>query len=192
MEINSYSLLFVLWNIFLALLPCWAVYFLSEHAVGTRHGASLRHGFLFTLIFLFWIFMLPNTAYLFLMVRHLVDYCVDYDIYRVCQTGSWMVMFFFTNALIGLPTFYYALSQMTKLLRRNWFPILIIPLTSIGLMLGLYERFNSWDILRRPITLIETTASYFQTPFLFNDFLVFTIALYLIYYITNFFWQWRS
>lgn len=185
MEINGYSFLYILWNLFLALLPCWAVYFLSEYK------ALRKNRIVFTLIFLFWLFMLPNTAYLFTMVRHLVDYCADYDKYRVCQTGSSMVMFFFTYALIGLPTFYYALNRMTKLLKKNWLPVVMIPLTSIGIMFGLYERFNSWDILSRPITLIETTVSYFQTPFLLTDFLTFSIALYIIYYSTNFFWQWR-
>jgi len=193
MEINGYYLIFVLWNIFLALLPCWAVYFLIQHR------KFQRNRLIFGLVFLFWLAMLPNTAYLFLMVRHLVDYCADYDKYRVCQTGSWMVMFFFTYALIGLPTFYYALGKMTELVGKKWgtrvkrlFPLVVIPLTSIGLMFGLYERFNSWDILRRPWSLLETTAGYFDTCYLTTDFLVFTFALYLIYYLTDFFWKWRT
>lgn len=190
MEMNNYHLIFVLWNIFLALLPCWAVYFLI------RHKKLQKNRLAFALIFLFWLAMLPNTAYLFFMVRHLVDYCGDYDKYRVCQTGSWTVIFFFTYALIGLPTFYYALSKMTGIVAKKWgsrirrlFPLVIIPLTSIGVMFGLYERFNSWDIIKRPWSLLETTARYFDICYLTTDFLVFTFTLYLIYYVTDFFWK---
>lgn len=193
MAVNEYHLIFVLWNIFLALLPCWAVYFLIQHKKFAKKPV------IFALVFVFWLAMLPNTAYLFFMVRHLVDYCADYDKFRVCQQGSWAVMFFFTYALIGLPTFYYALSKMTEAVDKRWgarvkrlFPLVIIPLTSIGIMFGLYERFNSWDILRQPWSLAETTARYFNTCFLTTDFLVFTFALYLIYYLTDFFWKWRT
>ncbi|MFH0838000.1 MAG: DUF1361 domain-containing protein [Patescibacteria group bacterium] len=193
MEINNYELILVLWNIFLALLPCWAVYFLIQHK------KLAKKPLVFALVFLFWLAMLPNTAYLFFMVRHLVDYCADYDKFRVCQTGSWKVMFFFTYALIGLPTFYYALSKMTDIVGKKWgmrvrrlFPLVVIPLTSVGLMFGLYERFNSWDILRRPWSLLERVAHYFDTCHLTTDFLVFTFALYLIYYLTDFFWKWRT
>jgi len=183
MQINHYGLYFVLWNIFLAFLPCWVVYFLGEHK------KLRRNRLLFALIFLFWLAMLPNTAYLFLMVRHLVNYCANYNIFRVCQTGSWIVLFFFTYALIGLPTFYYALSRMTKLVKRKWLPAPVIPLVSVGMLFGLYGRFNSWNVVTRPYQLLKTTVSFFTTPYLLTDFLVFTLALYLIYYTTDFFWK---
>ncbi|MBU0705803.1 DUF1361 domain-containing protein [Patescibacteria group bacterium] len=190
MEINDYPLILVFWNIFLAFLPCWAVYFLATHSKLRKNRV------IFALIFLFWLAMLPNTAYLFLMVRHLVDYCADYDVYRVCRNGSWVVLFFFTYGLIGLPTFYYALSKMTDIVAQKWgkqakklFPLTVIPLTSVGLMFGLYERFNSWDILKKPLSLLGAVTDYFNIPFLTTDFLVFTFTLYLIYYVTDFFWK---
>lgn len=193
MQINRYGIIFIFWNIFLALLPCWTMYFLT--AAQTRHDASLqsKKSISFWLIFLFWFFMLPNTAYLFFMVRHLVDYCHQYDAFRVCAKGSWTVLFFFVYALIGLPTFYYSLKKMTNLMGHRYghrikivFPLLIIPMTSIGLLFGLYERFNSWDIFTKPWQLLEIAANYFRTPFLRTDFIAFTILLYAIYYGTDF------
>lgn len=185
MLINDYHLAFVAWNLFLALLPCWAVYFLSENKK-LRKNKNV-----FAVLFLFWLFVLPNTAYLFFMVRHLVNYCGDLDANRVCQMGSWQVMFFFVYALIGLPTFYYALSKMTALVKKDWLPLVAIPLTSIGLMLGLYDRFNSWDVLHSPFTLLETAASYLSGGFHQKDFIFFTVSLFLIYYVTDYFWKWR-
>lgn len=183
MEINEYGLVFVIWNIFLALLPCWAVYFLEQYK------PLRKKRLVFALIFVFWLAMLPNTAYLFTMVRHLVNYCQNYDFYHVCRTGSWEVLFFFVYALVGVPTFYYSLSKMTALIRRKWLPIPIIPVTAVGILFGLYERYNSWDLLVRPLEVIRTTASYFTTPFMLLDFLAFTGALFLIYYVTDFFWN---
>lgn len=187
MQINDYGLFFVFWNIFLALIPCGVVYFLTHHKKLSSHFLS------FWPLFFIWFFFYPNTAYLFFMVRHLVDYCPDYDTFRVCSEGSWVVFFFFTYALTGLPTFYYALNQMTRLLSQKWgrgwgaiFPVIMIPLTSVGLLFGLYERFNSWDIIKRPQQIFQTIFDYIRTPFLREDFIVFTLLLCFIYCMTSF------
>lgn len=182
MEVNAYSVAYILWNIFLALVPCWLVYFLSQHK------KLLKKPLLLWPILALWLFMLPNTAYLFLMPRHLLDYCADYNAYRVCQTaGSWQVMFFSAYALIGLPTFYYALNKMSRLLKLKWLPLAVIPLTGVGLMFGLYERFNSWDILSKPVILLQVAASYFLNAAMLKDLLIFTGLLFVIYYVSEFF-----
>ena len=190
LEINKYKILAIFWNVFLALIPCVIAYYMSR-AAGGKKWVKLKTGYkiYFIPLFLFWLFMFPNTAYLFTIVRHLVDYCEDYDKYRVCAGQMWMVMFFFTYSLIGLPTFYYALKKMSVLFKKSFnkavaaaLPLIVIPLTSIGVMFGLFERFNSWDILVRPSIVFNATISYFSDTSLLTDFLVFTICLYLIYY----------
>jgi uncharacterized membrane protein len=188
-NIHGYSILFALWNILLAVIPCITVYAMLRavgkrkwNVLGTEKGA-------FLLLFLFWLFFFPNTAYQFLTVRHLVDYCSDFDRYRVCATGSWLPMVFFVYASTGIPTFYYALSRMKQVIGTLFgqtlsdiFPVFMIPLTSIALLFGLYGRFNSWDVLLRPYRLITAALSYLSTAGRFTDFAVFTIGLYLIYY----------
>ena len=191
LSINKYNILTIFWNIFLALIPCITVYYLAI-SVKRKKWNDFKRGekLFFTLIFLFWLFMFPNTAYLFTIVRHLVDYCQHYDKFRVCSEGNtWMVMFFFTYSLIGVPTFYYALKKMTDIFKKLFnkisatiLPIIVIPLTSIGVMFGLFERFNSWDILLNPLGILRTTLGYFTDLNLLINFLIFTISLYLIYY----------
>ncbi len=84
LNIHGYPVLVIPWNIFLAIVPCLIAYHL-EKSVGKRKWADLKgHKFAFILIFLFWLFILPNTAYLIFDVRHLVDYCDNLDMYRVC------------------------------------------------------------------------------------------------------------
>jgi len=196
LSINKYNILTIFWNIFLAIIPCITVYYLALSVKRQKwHDFKGGDKVFFILIFLFWIFMFPNTAYLFTIVRHLVDYCQHYDKYRVCSEGSsWMVMFFFTYSLIGLPTFYYALKKMSEVFKKSFnemsatvLPIIIIPLTAIGVMFGLFERFNSWDVLINPLSVLNTATRYFIDLNLLTNFLIFTISLYLIYYGCDYF-----
>lgn len=175
----------------MALVPCFTVYYLALSIKKKKwRQFVLKEKTAFVILFLFWLFMFPNTAYLFFTVRHLVNYCFDFDSNRVCMEGAtWMVIFFFTYALIGLPTFYYALKKMKDVfsvvfnkISGKILPVLIIPLTSIAIMFGLFERLNSWDILKKPWFLFETAFSYFINQIDFFNFLIFTFCLYLIYY----------
>ena len=191
LSINKYKVLAIFWNIFLAVIPVITVYYLAL-ATKRKQWKQLKalDRSIFVFAFLFWLFMFPNTAYLFTIVRHLVNYCFDFDKYRVCAEGTmWMSMFFFTYALIGLPTFYYALKKMSQVCENVFsalfgtlLPVIVIPLTSIGVLFGLFERFNTWDLLTRPWSVVQTGFSYFTDLNLFFNFLVFTISFYLIYY----------
>ena len=195
LAINKYNILVIFWNIVLALVPCFVVYYLAK-AVRRKKWKKFKTNqrLSFGLIFLFWLFMFPNSAYLFTMVRHLVNYCDDFDCFRVCVEEAWMVMFFFTYALIGVPTFYYALKKMNQVFKQVFndlsaalLPIIVIPLTSIAVMFGLFERYNSWEVLTKPLEIIKTGFSYFTDLNLFFNFLTFTLSLYLIYYGLNYF-----
>lgn len=182
------------WNIILALVPCWIVYYAAK-SIGKKKWKDLKgEQVAFMAIFLIWLFIFPNTAYLFMIPRHLVNYCQDFDKYRAClDGGSWKVMFFVTYMLIGLPTFYYGLNKMERLFRSmcgkiyaTFLPIIVIPLTSIAVMFGLYGRYNSWDVVFRPCELLRTVASYFTDMTMFVDLIGFTVSLYIIYYLTKY------
>lgn len=190
LNIHGYYVLAILWNLFLILIPCWTVYFLAS-SVGKKTWAKLasvdRVAFVF--LFLFWLFWFPNTAYQFTIPRHLADYCANFDKNRVCDHGSWLVTFFFIYALTGLPTFYYALNRMEGLLAGVFsarlskvFVLFMIPLTTLGVMLGLFERSNSWDVLTQPLFLAKIALGYLQNVDSLAFFAAFTASLYAIYY----------
>lgn len=190
-KINSYPIIFVFWNIFLALLPCfiaWLTYkiFKNKRWSKTKWYQKL----LFPLLFISWFFFFPNTAYLFTVVRHLIDHCINYDpILRVCRRETWMIMFFFVYALIGVPTFIYALKKMSSVLGTLFhktiaivFPAIMIPLTAMGVLLGLIERFNTWNIVHDPLIIVRTGLGYFIDPDMIWNFIAYTVLLYFIYY----------
>jgi len=187
----------IFWNLFLALVPCLTAYYMAQ-AVGKKKWGKLgKSKWAFAALFLFWLLMLPNTAYLFMMVRHLVNYCRDFNHYRVCPDKTWMVMFFFVYALMGVPTFYYAIHKMKEVFKTlfnkrsaAFFPVIIIPLTAIGVMFGLFERYNSWDVLIKADEIVRTLFSYFTNGSDLLNLFVFTSSFYLIYYGTDhFLWK---
>jgi len=189
-SIHGYNTLTIFWNILLILIPCFTVYALAA-SVGRRTWPKFTKTdqIAFILLFLFWLFWFPNTAYQFMIPRHLADYCANWDKNRVCDYGSWLVTFFFTYALIGLPAFYYALNRMERLLAGVFsiklskaFVLFTIPLTTLGVMLGLFERSNSWDVLIQPFSLIKVALDYFQSADTLAFFGAFTASLYAIYY----------
>ncbi|MBI5422023.1 DUF1361 domain-containing protein, partial [Candidatus Peregrinibacteria bacterium] len=190
LNIHGYSILGIFWNLFLILIPCLTVYGMAV-AVGKRPWKALGgiERAVFVALFLYWLFWFPNTAYQFMIPRHLADYCAHFDKNRVCDTGSWLVTFFFVYALAGLPAFYYALNRMEGLLARVFsnrlskgFTALAIPLTTLGVMLGLFERANSWEVLTAPWGLAKTTVGYLQNADTLLFFGLFTASLYAIYY----------
>jgi uncharacterized membrane protein len=190
LSVGHYHLLSVLWNAFLAFLPCWVVFGLIK-AIKGRHWGSLKRGekTAFGLIFLFWLVVFPNTAYLFTMPRHLVGYCTDYDINWVCVEEAWITVFYFGYALVGVWTFLYALKAMSRLMERvfgafwkRWLPNTLIPLTSFGVMLGLFPRLNSWDAVFRPLQVLADTVQTLANPYVMLDFGLFTALLFMVYY----------
>lgn len=190
LNIHGYTILGIFWNLLLILIPCFTVYGMAV-AVGERKWKVLGglEKAVFAALFLYWLFWFPNTAYQFMIPRHLADYCTHFDKNRVCDTGSWLVPFFFVYALAGLPAFYYALNRMEGLLASVFslrlskgFAFLMIPLTTLGVMLGLFERANSWEVLTHPLSLVAITIGYSQNVDMLMFFGIFTVSLYLIYY----------
>jgi uncharacterized membrane protein len=180
--IADYPVFFILWNTFLALVPCWIVWQLAR----TRFS----HSVIFAIGFIIWFFFFPNTAYLFTEVRHLINHCDAPDLYDVCRKEAWMAPFFFLYASIGIPTFIYALRGMTNLLGEKlhfgfhkWFPVFMIPITAMGVMLGLVERFNSWDIVTKPWAVALASLRYLMDPSMILNVVVYSAVLYVIYYI---------
>lgn len=190
LQINNYYVAIVFWNIFLALIPCFIVYRLSKgYYLKKWANISQISRLWFLLIFLVWFFFFPNTAYLFADIRHLADYCEFPGPFKACAYQAYIVPIFFTYTLVGVPTFYYALSKMSYILGKLFgqklgkqFPIYMIPITAIGLMLGLVNRFNSWDIVLKPLSIIWAVGLQLRNPIMLLNIASYAIMMYIIYY----------
>jgi len=186
--INHYQLATVIWNIFLVLLPFVFYMFLRLH--WRRTGlVKFSQKAIAAILFIFWLLFFPNTAYIITDIRHLLNYCPSDSLNNVCVVNAWMIIVFFTYSSFGWVSFYYLLKLMSDLaseifnkLRPGFFAALVIPITSLGILLGLLNRFNSWDIFLFPLWLAQVFLVYFSDINYFIDWFIFTLFLYLLYF----------
>ncbi|MFH1582939.1 MAG: DUF1361 domain-containing protein [Candidatus Falkowbacteria bacterium] len=187
--INQYQLVTVVWNIFLVLLPL--VFYMLLRAYWRRTGlVKFNQKAAAAALFIFWLLLFPNTAYIITDIRHLLNYCPINSLNKVCSTNAWMIIVFFTYSSFGWVSFYYLLKLMSDLaneifkrLRPSFFVALIIPITSLGVLLGLLNRFNSWDVFLYPFWLSQVFLVYLLDINYFIDWLIFTLFLYLLYFV---------
>ena len=150
---------FLIWNLFLAWIPFIIAYF--------TYTLTLNRKWIYIVIpiaaFL-WLIFFPNAPYILTDFQHLAypsnDLPVWYDVMM-------LIWFAFTGLLLGM----VSLFLMQEIIRREFgrlvgwtFVALVTSLTSTGVYVGRFLRWNSWDILRNPIGLAAYTFERVQNP----------------------------
>jgi len=189
LAINDYHLLAMLWNFFLIIIPFTLVYLLDVFWRKTKFS-KLYQKIIALIVSFFWLLFIPNTIYIVSDIRHLLDYCPADSAGRVCVEHAWMIAFFFLYGSLGWVFFVYLLRQMSALLEKIYglfaskvFILAIMPLISLGVLLGLINRWNSWDIFIRPVAVANNSLIYFSNFSYLVDWLIFTVFLYILYYL---------
>ena len=151
--------LFLIWNLFLAVIP-----FALSTMLGTAKG-PLRARMLVP-AGVAWLLFFPNAPYILTDLFHLdarpgVPLWYDLALILSC---AWN----------GLMLAYASLSDMQRLVQQRlgfgagWaFATLALLLSSFGIYLGRYLRFNSWDVLTNPLTLFFDIVNRILHPFSF-------------------------
>lgn len=143
---HSFFYLFLVWNLFLAVIP-FAI---------TTYLLSLSKINKLCLVFFFgiWLLFLPNAPYIVTDLIHL----------RMSETKLvWLDVLTVTSfAFSGLLLFYVSFTDMITILERHTKKRLvsfsIVPLlflTAFGIYLGRFLRYNSWEIIQNPSTLFS-------------------------------------
>ena len=138
---------FLVWNLFLAFVP----YFLSYTL--TQRPAWIESKWKFASIFIAWLLFVPNSFYMITDLFHL------YDSYSVPRWYDLLLIFCFAwNALLmGILSVRHMekIVQAMWLYRFDWFFVYpVMLLNALGVYIGRYLRFNSWDIVSNPFWLI--------------------------------------
>ncbi|WP_299531803.1 DUF1361 domain-containing protein [Ulvibacterium sp.] len=150
---DSFFYLFLLWNLFLASVP----YLITQVLRNTKK--VLESNLLALSSFLTWLLFLPNSPYIIT------------DFIHIRLEGSsplWLdLILVFVFAINGLLLGLLSLLDMFALLkdrfdRRCAHSLVFVSciLSGYGIYLGRFLRFNSWDILTKPIIL---TTKIFQS-----------------------------
>lgn len=175
------TFLSLIWNLFLAWLP----YCVSKIISGFQ--IFRRSGWIFWSMFVLWILFIPNSFYILTDLFHLED-----------ETNDFLVPLWYDLILIvsiawnGLVMGILSIRQMEKLFfaRLNLktdliflFPVML--LNGLGVYIGRYLRYNSWDIFINPFELIRDITLMLLHPMRYHDawgmIFCFTILLMLIY-----------
>ncbi len=192
LTVNGYPLLTVIWNIALLAVPFYAVKSLEKYYRETGLK-KIKNKILAGVMIFIWLIFMPNAAYIISDARHISNFCFNNSLYRVCPENAWVIIIFFFYAAIGLAAYIFLLNQMRKFIAALWngkkaaiFIFSAIPLISLGLLLGLLNRWNSWEIFINPIKILKSAEIYFLNPAYFKDWLIFTAFLLALYAGGNF------
>jgi len=148
---------FLIWNLFLAWIP-YGLALCIDKVHQQFSSRVLTLGCLFV-----WLLFLPNAPYLITDLVHLkwrspIPYWYDIMLF---------VSFAWTGLLLCLVSLFEIHFFLRKHLAKRWsWPILlsVIFLTGVGVYIGRFLRWNSWDILTQPISLIKDLIQLLTAP----------------------------
>ena len=144
---QRWELGFYPWNLCLA----WVPLLLAQHIYRLRARRSPRAGLL-ALCAVLWFFFFPNAPYIVTDLVHLKTRTPVPKWFDLVM----MVSFAWTGLCLG----YFSLYLMQEVVRgwrgARWsrgFVVAMLALSSFGIYLGRFERWNSWDVVARPLGL---------------------------------------
>ena len=155
---DTVSYIFLLWNTFLASVP-----FAISEIIAKNKLSKLQNVITVIICVLF----LPNALYLISDFEHLHE--------RPPVPFFFDILLMFYAALIGLLLNILALRNLQQVMSRYFRPRItgvlvasIILLSGFGVYLGRYLRWNSWDILTHPKSLLVECVYHTVHPNLFT------------------------
>lgn len=171
---ESPAFTFLMWNLFLAFVP---VLFARQ----ALQAANRLKGWLYVGL---WLLFFPNAMYIVTDLFHL---------WKHPGVPLWYdLLLLFSCALNGIAMGFYSLHKMEQWLQRNIpgmyiRPIILVVMiaSGFGIYLGRFQRWNSWDIVTQPFSLLADIARHVVHPFRHAESweisLLFGVWMYLLY-----------
>lgn len=163
---HSFFYLFLVWNLFLAAIPFAISTYLASVPKLSKLGLLVW--------FCVWLLFLPNAPYMvtdFIHLRLSHGHIIWLDILVVG-----------TFALNGLLLFYLSITDIKRKLQShvkqktiNYCTIIILFLSSFGVYLGRFLRYNSWEIINNPSNLFSDIINIIIQPHLNKQAWLFTM-----------------
>jgi uncharacterized membrane protein len=155
------TFLFMIWNLFLAWLPYALTSWLKQRPDVFDKGWKLA------LLFVIWLPIVPNSFYILTDLFHLGNSIVPlwFDL-------ALIISFAWNGLLLGI----LSVRQMEKSIREYLpgkhellFVYPIMWLNALGVYIGRYYRFNSWDLITDPFDLIADICNIIWHPLQHKD-----------------------
>ncbi|WP_088239871.1 DUF1361 domain-containing protein [Calothrix rhizosoleniae] len=176
----------IIWNLFLAFIPLALSFWLFRRRTNSR-------SLLWWLALIVFIAFLPNAPYLLTDIIHLI---------RATRMGYsvWIIALIFIPLhlfaiLSGFEAYVISIINQGHYLQRQGKRQFVLPaelmihlLSAIGVYLGRFRRFNSWDLVTEPGNVIAITfddlTSRFPLVVIAITFVVITVVYWLVKQIT--------
>ena len=155
---DSLAYLFLPWNLFLAFIPYWITRWLSMNA------PIIRNKFRLLFCLAIWLLFIPNSFYIVTDLFHLT---------YISSAPKWFdVLMIFSFAWNGILCGVISIRRVEiiiSVIRKKYFSVLVVFvvmwLSAFGVYIGRFLRFNSWDILSNPFSLLSDILSLIIHPF---------------------------
>lgn len=164
---HSFFYLFLVWNLFLAVIP----FTISSYLTSKSKISKLSLFISLTI----WLLFLPNAPYIITDLWHLrltSNHIIWLDILIVSSFAS-----------TGLLLFYFSLMDikllLLKFIHEKWVNLFVLCsffLTSFGIYLGRFLRYNSWEIISNPTNLLKDVFNIVFSPLSNSNAWLFTIS----------------
>ena len=149
---------FLLWNLFLAWIPFQIA---VSRSASQHYSKWVKYG-----LVLCWLLFFPNALYIITDLIHLEG--------EGGRAPVWFdAVLLFTSSITGLMMAFISLYQVEIFIRKNIsarhvnkLVAAALFLGSFGVYLGRFLRWNSWDIVANPVSLLLEIAVRFTSPFL--------------------------
>ncbi len=156
---GSLEYIFLVWNIFLAWIPLGIAY-LALIFSGKRRFVYL----VIPLATLLWLLFFPNAPYILTDLLHLAHPRPDIPLWFDMLLIIW---FAWTGLLLGLVSLFLMHGIVIRELGRvtGWaFVLTVGVLCSLGIYIGRFLRWNSWDLLLHPLVRMSNLMYYATHP----------------------------
>lgn len=166
--------IFLLWNLFLSWIPLA----LSRHFSNMHQQHWVKQAILLCT----WLLFFPNSLYVVTDLVHLN---------RQSIVPVWFdAILIFTAAVTSIFMGFVSLQRLEKYLHRR-FPVnyinrviaMILFMSSFGVYLGRFLRWNSWDIIGNPVPLMHSIAVRMASPASHGRTWVVTLLLTVLFYL---------
>lgn len=154
---SSLQFAFLIWNIFLAFIP-----FIISRYLFLYAKPDVKKYFIFFGMGI-WLLFFPNALYIVTDLVHLQN---------INEVPKWFdIILLFSASVLGLLLAFSSLYIIemilkkyvdTKYIQLSIFTILFI--SSFGVYLGRFLRWNSWNIINKPFTLFQDIGERFLLP----------------------------
>ena len=154
---NNLHYIFLLWNLFLAWIP-------FQLSVALTQAGQYNRWYRYFLL-ASWLLFFPNALYIITDLIHLENSQTDVPVW-------FDAILLFTSSVAGLVMAFVSLYQVEIFLKKtvtqkhsNKLVMATLFLGSFGVYIGRFLRWNSWDIVTNPFSLLVEIANQFAMPF---------------------------